>query len=144
MYSFRDITDHTDITNSLPSEAVSINGQYIENVLSGYRTLYTKGRESLGVEITANSVGIADGEKYKYYIRQAGGFGERAKKRHAYIVYQNGTIAVAKNAKVEPGCEIVVPTKAPRDASALQQWLSIGTTAASLTTMFATIYNILK
>jgi len=66
MYSFRDITDHTDITNSLPSEAVSINGQYIENVLSGYRTLYTKGRESLGVEITANSVGIADGEKYKY------------------------------------------------------------------------------
>ena len=91
-----------------------------------------------------NTVAYAEGEKYKYYIRQAGGFGERAKKRHAYIVYQNGTIAVAKNAKVEPGCEIVVPTKAPRDASALQQWLSIGTTAASLTTMFATIYNILK
>ena len=91
-----------------------------------------------------NTVAYADGEKYKYYIRQAGGFGERAKKRHAYIVYQNGTIAVAKKAKVEPGCEIVVPTKAPRDASALQQWLSIGTTAASLTTMFATIYNILK
>ena len=91
-----------------------------------------------------NTVAFADGEKYKYYIRQAGGFGERAKKRHAYIVYQNGTIAVAKKAKVEPGCEIVVPTKAPRDASSLQQWLSLGTTAASLTTMFATIYNILK
>lgn len=91
-----------------------------------------------------NTVAFADGEKYKYYIRQAGGFGDKAKKRHAYIVYRNGTIALAKKGKVEPGCEIVVPTKAPRDASALQQWLSIGTTAASLTTMFATIYNILK
>ena len=91
-----------------------------------------------------NTVAYAEGEKYKYYIRQAGGFGDRAKKRHAYVVYQNGTIALAKKAKIEPGCEVVVPTKAPRDASALQQWLSIGTTAASLTTMFATIYNILK
>ena len=65
MYSFRDITDHTDITNSLPSEAVSINGQYIENVLSGYRTLYTKGRESLGAELNTFSVGVSNGERFK-------------------------------------------------------------------------------
>lgn len=65
MYTFRDTTDHTVITNPLPTEAVSINGQYIENVLDGYRTLYTKGRESLGVELNTYSVGTADGEKYK-------------------------------------------------------------------------------
>jgi protein involved in polysaccharide export with SLBB domain len=91
-----------------------------------------------------NTVAYADGEKYKYYIRQAGGFAERSKKSHAFIVYQNGTIAVAKKGKVEPGCEIVVPTKAPRDASSLQQWLSIATTAASLGTMAASIANLIK
>ena len=91
-----------------------------------------------------NTVAYEEGEKYKYYIRQAGGFAERSKKSHAYIVYQNGTIAVAKRGKVEPGCEIVVPTKAPRDASSLQQWLSIATTAASLGTMAASITNLIK
>jgi protein involved in polysaccharide export with SLBB domain len=91
-----------------------------------------------------NTVAYADGEKYKYYIHQAGGFAENSKKSHAFIVYQNGTIAVAKKGKVEPGCEIVVPTKAPRDASSLQQWLSVATTAASLGTMAASIANLIK
>ena len=65
MYTFRDTTDHTAISNPLPTEAVSINGQFIENVLEGYRTLYTKGRESLGAELNTYSVGTADGEKFK-------------------------------------------------------------------------------
>lgn len=91
-----------------------------------------------------NTVAYEEGEKYKYYVRQAGGFAEHSKKGHAYIVYQNGTIAVAKKGKVEPGCEIVVPTKAPRDASSLQQWLSVATTAASLGTMAASIANLIK
>lgn len=91
-----------------------------------------------------NTVAYTDGENYKYYIRQAGGFAERSKKSHAYIVYQNGTIDKAKNGKVEPGCEIVVPTKAVRDSNSLQQWLSIATTAASLGTMAASIANLIK
>ena len=91
-----------------------------------------------------NTVAFEDGEGYKYYVEQAGGFAQRARKRHAFIVYQNGTIAVAKKGKVEPGCEIVVPTKAPRDVGSLQQWLSIGTTAASLGTMAASITNLIK
>ena len=91
-----------------------------------------------------NTVAFEDGEGYKYYVEQAGGFAQRARKRHAFIVYQNGTIAVAKKGKVEPGCEIVVPTKAPRDVGSLQQWLSIATTAASLGTMAASIANLIK
>ena len=91
-----------------------------------------------------NTVAFEDGEGYKYYVEQAGGFAQRARKRHAFIVYQNGTIAVAKKGKVEPGCEIVVPTKAPRDVGSLQQWLSIATTAASLGTMAASITNLMK
>ena len=91
-----------------------------------------------------NTVAYDEGKNYKYYIKQAGGFGERAKKSHAYIVYQNGTMALAKEGKIEPGCEIVVPTKRRRDSQAISQWLGIGTSAASLATMAATIANLLK
>ena len=65
MYEFRDISDHNEHTTSLPAEAVSINGQYLEEVVTGYRTLYTKGRESLAVELNTYSVGTADGETFK-------------------------------------------------------------------------------
>ena len=91
-----------------------------------------------------NTVAYDEGKGYKYYIKQAGGFGDRAKKRHAYIVYQNGTMALAREGKIEPGCEIVVPTKAPRDNSKMTQWLGIGTSFASLGTMVASIAHLVK
>ena len=92
-----------------------------------------------------NTVAFNEGKNYKYYVKQAGGFGNRAKKGHTYIVYQNGTMAVAKKGgKIEPGCEVVVPSKAPRDNNAISRWLGIGTSVASLATMFATIANLVK
>jgi len=91
-----------------------------------------------------NTVAFEDGENYKYYIKQAGGFGDRAKKRHTYIIYMNGTMAMAKEGEIEPGCEVVVPTKVPRDPRNIAQWLSIGTSFASLGTMFATIAHLVK
>lgn len=94
--------------------------------------------------LKSNTVAFKEKKNYKYYIEQAGGYGKRARKSHTYILYQNGTIAKASKAEVEPGCEIIVPTKGPKDPADLQKWLSIGTSAASLATMFATIYNILK
>ena len=53
--------DRTD----LPIEAVKINGQYIEDVLPGYTTVITSGREGLPVELDTYSVGSADGETLK-------------------------------------------------------------------------------
>ena len=81
------------------------------------------------------------------YVEQAGGFGFRAKKSRAYIVYMNGTVARAKrNSKgvVEPGCEIIIPEKRKKDTNALQNILSIATTSASMATMLGTLYNIIK
>lgn len=94
--------------------------------------------------LKANVVAFKEGKSYKYYIEQAGGYGKRARASHTYILYQNGTIAKASKAKVEPGCEIIVPTKGPKDNANLQQWLSIGTTSASLATMLVSIANMLK
>ena len=91
-----------------------------------------------------NTVATEEGMDYKYYIEQAGGFGDNARKRHAYILYQNGTIAKAKKGKVEPGCEVIVPTKVEKKGLSVSQWLGIGTTAASIATMFASVANLLK
>jgi protein involved in polysaccharide export with SLBB domain len=92
----------------------------------------------------SNTVAFKDKKNYKYYIEQAGGYGKRARKSHTYILYQNGTIAKASKGDIEPGCEIVVPTKGPKDPNQLTQWLGIGTSAASMATMFVSIANMLK
>jgi len=86
-----------------------------------------------------NTVAYDEGKKYKYYVKQAGGFGDRAKKRHTYIVYQNGTMAMAKEGKIEPGCEVVVPSKTPRNPMNITNWLGIGTSLTSLATMIVAL-----
>ena len=92
-----------------------------------------------------NTVAYEKGRRYSYYIDQAGGFGQRAKKSRTIIIYMNGTVGrVAHNAKVRPGCEIVVPSKPKRNASAVGQWLGLGTSVASLATMIASLANLLK
>ena len=50
---------------------------------------------------------------------------------------------VAKGGKIQPGCEIVVPTKSATRMSPAEI-ISIGTGFASIATMIATIANILK
>lgn len=92
-----------------------------------------------------NTVLYRKGEKAKYYINQAGGFGSNAKKSHTYIVHMNGTVnQMGKGDKPTPGCEIIVPTKPQRDATKLTQYLAIGTSTASIATMIATIANLIK
>ena len=92
-----------------------------------------------------NTVAFNEKKGYKWYINKAGGFGNRAKKSKTFIIYQNGTMAeVGRGTKVEPGCEIVVPSKAKKDMSAVTQWLSIGSSVTGLAAMIATIANMVK
>ena len=97
-----------------------------------------------GNVLLPNTVAYVPGKSWKYYINQAGGFADRSKKSKSYIVYQNGTATRVDKGKVEPGCEIIVPKKGKRDMSNVMQWVSIGTSMASLATMAATIGNLLK
>lgn len=83
-----------------------------------------------------NTVSFLNGKKANYYVDQAGGYGHRAKKSKTFIVYQNGTIGlVAKGAKPEPGCEIVVPSKKRKNPVNWASFLSMGSSLASLATM---------
>lgn len=97
-----------------------------------------------GAVLYPNSVSYVAGKNVAYYIDQAGGFGNDAKKRDTYILYMNGMVAkVGHNAKVRPGCEIVVPTKR-QSRMGLAEKLAIGTSTATIATMIATIANMAK
>jgi protein involved in polysaccharide export with SLBB domain len=92
-----------------------------------------------GDVLRPNTVSFKHNKSYKYYVEQAGGYGRRARKSQAYIIYQNGTIAKASKGKIEPGCEVVVPTKGPRNQNAVSQWLTGGLTIASIGAVIASI-----
>lgn len=62
MYEFVD-TNEASVGNVLPTEAMLFNGRYIEDLISGYRTLHVSGREALAPELEAYETGIRDGSK---------------------------------------------------------------------------------
>lgn len=64
MYNFVDTTEVSEGT-LLPSEALCINGSYIENCIKGYRTLTVSGREALSPEIETLETGTKDGSTLK-------------------------------------------------------------------------------
>lgn len=95
----------------------------------------------------ANTIAYKSGKGLNYYINQAGGYNERAKKNNVYIVYMNGTVSKANRVKgdlIEPGCEIVVPSKEERERMTAAQTLSLSSTAASLATVVLALINVFK
>ena len=98
-----------------------------------------------GEVLYPNTVRFKEGKNAKYYIDLAGGTTSTAKESQTIIIYMNGMVAKAdRKHKPRPGCQIVVPTKRQRRGMGLAEWMSVGTSAASLGTMFATIANLLK
>lgn len=101
-----------------------------------------------GVVMYPNNVTYKKDKKLSYYINQAGGYGHRAKKSKVYIVYMNGTVTRVSRFKqnvVQPGCEIIVPSKRERKGGdTLTTIMSLATTSASIATMAATIANLTK
>lgn len=94
-----------------------------------------------------NTILYEEGAKLRHYIDQAGGFGHRARKRHVYIVYLNGTVSRLRgnNSKgVEPGCEIIVPTKEKRKGTSSAGAMAMTSSISSLAMMLATMVNLTK
>ena len=98
-----------------------------------------------GEVLYPNTVRYKAGENADYYLDLAGGVSSTGKRSRTIIIYMNGMVAKAdRKHKPKPGCQIVVPTKSRRRGIGLTEWLSIGTTSASVGTMIATIANLLK
>ena len=98
-----------------------------------------------GEVLYPNTVYFKEGKSADYYIDLAGGTTSTAKKSQTIIIYMNGMVAKAdRKHKPRPGCQIVVPTKRRGRGLGLTEWLSIGTSTASIATMIATIANLIK
>ncbi|GKG74146.1 capsule biosynthesis protein [Parabacteroides sp. AM58-2XD] len=99
-----------------------------------------------------NSVTYTKGMSVGNCLSQAGGYNDIARK-YPIVIYMNGKVATTKKCfiffkrypKVEPGCEIVVPTKTQRDRkTSLAEVLSIASSTTSMAAMVTSIINTLK
>ena len=97
-----------------------------------------------GAVMMPNTVTYQKGKKVSYYLDQAGGYSQNAKKTKKFIIYMNGEVTKVKSRskKVEPGCEIVVPNKVKQNR--IGEVIGYATSFASLATMIASLANLLK
>lgn len=92
-----------------------------------------------------NTVVYEPGKKLKHYINQAGGYGQRAKKNKAYIVYLNGTVSKAgRNTVIEPGSQIIVPSKPEARSSNMEKIITLATTFSSVATLAAAVASLIR
>jgi protein involved in polysaccharide export with SLBB domain len=82
------------------------------------------------------------------YVAHAGGFTDNARKSKVFVVYANGSVNKTRNfiffrvyPKIEPGAEIVVPTKPERDGVSLQETLAISSSLSSIALVTISIIN---
>ena len=106
---------------------------------------YTNTVKVSGNVLYPNTIAYKKGKGARYYVNQAGGWGQHAKKGSTYIVHMNGTVnQMGKGEKPTPGSEVIVPTKPKSEVNKLQMWLAVGTSTASIATMLVTIANLVK
>ena len=93
-----------------------------------------------------SSVSWQEGKSLSYYIKHAGGFGNKAKRRGVYVINMNGSVEKVSSVSskaIQPGCEIVVPRKGERRLS-VGDVTTIGTATMSITTLVIALINLLK
>ncbi|MCR5313115.1 MAG: SLBB domain-containing protein [Bacteroidaceae bacterium] len=92
-----------------------------------------------------NTLNYIKGKSIKYYINRAGGYGDNARKSRVYAIYMNGSVKLINSSKdIQPGCQIVVPSKKNKHKMTTAEYSAMGTSAASIATMLITIANLLK
>lgn len=130
-------------------KAIQNPGSHYDVVLQPGDVLFIPEQQSTvkiaGDVMFPNTVVYEPGKKLGYYIDQAGGYGQRARKNKAFIVYLNGTVAKAKRGTpIEPGCQIIVPSKPNTSNTDWTKILTLATSFSSVAALGATITNIFK
>lgn len=100
-----------------------------------------------GAVMYPNTVLYKKGMKKSYYVNLSGGYANRAKKSKAYAIYMNGTLTRLKNRtakRIEPGCEIVVPSKEERQRKSFGEVMSMASSTTSMAALIATMINLFK
>lgn len=100
-----------------------------------------------GAVMYPNTILYQKGSSLSYYIEQAGGFGNRALKRRVYVIYMNGMVSRLKRRMgnaIEPGCEIIVPSKKGRKKTVAADVTGMNTSIASIAAMVAAMVGMTK
>ncbi|MFC3416602.1 SLBB domain-containing protein [Algoriphagus hitonicola] len=86
------------------------------------------------------------GRSLKHYINRAGGFERRANRKQTYVVYANGAVkrttgflGIRNYPPVEPGAEVIVPTKGPKIPLRLGDVVGVSTGLATLALVLSQI-----
>ena len=103
----------------------------------------------MGKVLYPNTIGFESSKGLKYYINEAGGFNNRAKRKHTYVVYANGNAAKTNSflgikfyPKIAPGTEIIVPEKPIKVGVNTGDIIAISTSLiTSLTLIGVTLLN---
>lgn len=100
-----------------------------------------------GAVMYPNTVVYKKGEKLSYYINQAGGFSDYAKKNKSFVIYANGTVSKIKGSDknaIQPGSEIIVPSKEQVRKLSMAEILSLGTSVTSMASLIGVLINTMK
>jgi len=93
------------------------------------------------------SMNYEKGKRVSYYINRAGGYGNRAKKKGVYAIYMNGAVEKLNKRStkaIQPGAEIVVPTKEQSKRMSTAEVMAITSGGASLASVIVALISILK
>ncbi|THG67528.1 capsule biosynthesis protein, partial [Bacteroides faecichinchillae] len=99
-----------------------------------------------GAVMVPNTVSYLEGKDLDYYLNQSGGYSDNAKKSKKFIVYMNGQVTKVKGSgkkQIEPGCEIIVPSKSKKRTN-VGEILGYATSFSSLGMMIASVANLIK
>ncbi len=130
-------------------KALQYPGSHYDMVLQPGDSLFIPEQQSVvrisGDVMYPNAVVYEPGAKLKYYVDQAGGYGQTAKKNKAFIIYLNGTVArLDGKTIIEPGSQIIVPSKHQSNGPNWEKILTIISGVSSAATMAATIAYLFK
>ena len=101
-----------------------------------------------GEVMSPTSVHYRKGANLTDYLNSAGGLTKQASGKRIYAIYMNGAVnklgRYASGKDMQPGMEIVVPSKPVREGMTIAEISVLGTSVASLTTMIVALINLLK
>lgn len=100
-----------------------------------------------GAVMYPNTVVFKQGEKLAHYINQAGGYSDNAKKNRSFVIYMNGTVSKVKGGDrnaIQPGSEIIIPSKEQARKLSLPEILSLSTSVVSMASLIGVLINTMK
>lgn len=106
-----------------------------------------------GEVLSSSKTGFVHGESMQYYLTQAGGTTDNARRSKIYVLYANGHIGRTKNGlwgifrsypSVDAGSEIIVPKKAENKGLDAQQTIGLTSAIVSLVSLILVTISVLK